>query len=217
MDIISRQEAISQNRKRYFTGMPCKHGHIAERQVKSMSCCECRLIAQRANKAYYIRYYEIHKDSLLAYKAAWKINNKDQVLAKQHAYHQAIYKNRRRHLLAINPAEKLKKQLRNRLLYALSGRQKKSSTITYLGASIDVIRAHIERQFKPGMTWKNWGLRTWHIDHIEPLSWFNLNDEEERKRAFHYTNLQPLWATENLKKRDRYSTSPSVKTRRSFD
>ena len=50
------------------------------------------------------------------------------------------------------------------------------------------------------MNWKNHG--EWHIDHIKPLS--SAKSEEEMNKLFHYSNLQPLWASENLKKRDKY-------------
>ncbi len=56
----------------------------------------------------------------------------------------------------------------------------------------------LEKQFKSGMTWENRSL--WHIDHKRPVSSFDLTKPEEQKLCFHYTNLQPLWAVENLRK-----------------
>ena len=50
------------------------------------------------------------------------------------------------------------------------------------------------------MTWNNHGIYTWHIDHIKPCDSFDLSNEEDQKKCFHYTNMQPLWALENLSK-----------------
>ncbi|KKL15741.1 hypothetical protein LCGC14_2502560 [marine sediment metagenome] len=55
------------------------------------------------------------------------------------------------------------------------------------------------------MSWENYGFYGWHIDHIKPLCLFNLSDEKQFNKACHYTNLQPLWAEENLKKGGRLS------------
>ena len=52
-----------------------------------------------------------------------------------------------------------------------------------------------------GMTWENYG--EWHLDHMRPCASFNLEDPEEQKKCFHWTNLQPLWAKDNLAKSDR--------------
>ena len=73
-------------------------------------------------------------------------------------------------------------------------------TIELLGCSIKDVRIHLEKQFKNGMTWENYGRFGWHIDHIIPISAFNLRKKEEQKKAFHYTNLQPLFWKENLAK-----------------
>lgn len=67
-----------------------------------------------------------------------------------------------------------------------------------LGCTYEVFKAHIEAQFKPGMTWDNFGL--WHIDHIFPLSVALELGQDTFKKACHYTNLQPLWAKENIQK-----------------
>lgn len=68
----------------------------------------------------------------------------------------------------------------------------------FLGCSIDAARAHIEKQFKPGMGWWNHG--AWHIDHVRPLKSFDLMDPEQAAMASRWDNLQPLWAKENLEK-----------------
>lgn len=53
------------------------------------------------------------------------------------------------------------------------------------------------------MSWENYGIRGWHIDHIKPCASFDLSIIEEQKECFHYTNLQPLWWHENLAKSDK--------------
>lgn len=69
-----------------------------------------------------------------------------------------------------------------------------------IGCSISEFRSHIERQFRDGMSWGGEG---WHIDHILPVSYFNLSDPEQQKSCFNYTNTQPLWASENAAKGNR--------------
>jgi len=60
------------------------------------------------------------------------------------------------------------------------------------------LRLHLERQFKDGISWDNYG--EWHIDHIRPCAKFDLSKPEEQRACFHYTNLQPLWEKENVSK-----------------
>jgi hypothetical protein len=75
---------------------------------------------------------------------------------------------------------------------------------SFLGCSISGLRVHLEKQFKPGMTWENHGYAGWHVDHIRPLASFDLRDPVQQKVCFHYTNLQPLWAPENIEKGSRH-------------
>jgi hypothetical protein len=93
--------------------------------------------------------------------------------------------------------------IRRRINTALKYNYKSSSTEVLLGATIAEVKIHLEKQFKPGMSWDNHTHRGWHIDHIVPVSSFDLSRDEEQKKAFHYTNLQPLFAIDNLKKSNR--------------
>lgn len=61
-----------------------------------------------------------------------------------------------------------------------------------------ILRSHIEQQFQLGMTWQNYG--TWHIDHIRPCGSFDLTEQTERQACFHWSNLMPLWAADNMAK-----------------
>lgn len=72
-----------------------------------------------------------------------------------------------------------------------------------VGCSLAELKRHLEAQFKPGMHWLNNTTEGWHIDHIRPLVAFDLTDPVQQRQAWHYTNLQPLWATENLSKGSR--------------
>jgi hypothetical protein len=74
--------------------------------------------------------------------------------------------------------------------------RKKNKTFEIVGCSPQFLKEHLEKQFVNGMTWEN--RNEWHIDHITPLS--SAKTEEELYKLCHYTNLQPLWAEENLKK-----------------
>lgn len=78
------------------------------------------------------------------------------------------------------------------------------SAVRHLGCTIAALRVWLEAQFQPGMTWENYGRGGWEIDHITPLIAFDLTDSEQAKRAVHFTNLQPLWAVQNIAKRDAY-------------
>jgi len=93
----------------------------------------------------------------------------------------------------------LKKNMRARVYFLLKGYQKSKSTLGLLGcADIEQLKTHLERQFTDGMSWENYG--QWHVDHIRPCAAFDLSKAEEQQKCFHYTNLQPLWAEDNLSK-----------------
>lgn len=87
---------------------------------------------------------------------------------------------------------------RGRIWYALKSGKKASKTIKLIGCEISFLKSWLEEKFKPGMSWDNYG--EWHIDHIIPCARFNLGIVEQQYACFHYTNLQPLWRLENIKK-----------------
>lgn len=111
-------------------------------------------------------------------------------------------KNRFLFRLKTEVQERLKHNIRTRTGMAING-IKNSSVSSSLGCSWAELRVHLECKFQPGMTWDNYGYRGWHVDHIIPLALFNLQDPEEFKKACHYSNLQPLWAKDNLSKGDK--------------
>lgn len=88
--------------------------------------------------------------------------------------------------------------LRSRIYHAIKNELKNGSAIKDLGCTIPLLKIHIEKQFKSGMNWNNHG--KWHLDHKIPLSSFDLTNREQFLKACHYSNIQPLWAFDNLSK-----------------
>lgn len=95
---------------------------------------------------------------------------------------------------------RIRTNMKNRLKLFLKSNKitKKNTTFGYVGCNPKELKEHIEKQFKDGMCWENYGYYGWHIDHIIPLS--SAKTEKEVYELSHYTNLQPLWADENYKK-----------------
>jgi len=97
--------------------------------------------------------------------------------------------------------------LRNRLRKVLlsHGAKKADHTKNLLGCTWQKFKDHIEEKFEKGMTWDNYGIHGWHIDHIKPCAAFDLTDPEQQKKCFNYINLQPLWEKDNFSKNSRYN------------
>jgi len=91
---------------------------------------------------------------------------------------------------------RLRARCRNAVMAAAA--KKASKTLTLVGGNWQSVREWIESKFTQGMTWNNIGM--WHIDHIKPCASFNLSNPEDQMKCFHFTNLQPLWAKDNLSK-----------------
>lgn len=89
-------------------------------------------------------------------------------------------------------------RMRNQINQAIRSDYKTGLALNALGCSVEEFKKYITSLFREGMTWDNWG--EWHLDHIRPLSTFDLGVEAEFKDAFHYSNFQPLWALENITK-----------------
>jgi len=100
-----------------------------------------------------------------------------------------------------NPTAKIANNLRIRLNKALKDQLAgKQVSATNCGCSMDFLIKYLEQRFELGMTWDNYGLYGWHIDHIQPCASFDLTKKSEQKKCCHYTNLQPMWAKKNIRK-----------------
>lgn len=142
-------------------------------------------------------HYQKNRDKLLQDKKEyWKnnkitINNKNNIRAKKRRKTDPIYR--------------IRLSLSARLIGVLRGKRKGAPTLELLGCSLEYLKNHLESQFKLGMTWDNYGT-VWHIDHIKPFAAFdNIIDPEQQREVCHYTNLQPLFAEENLSKGAKWS------------
>lgn len=112
-----------------------------------------------------------------------------------------------------DPLFRLLNRMRSRLKAATKAQRtgKWASTMQLVGCDPAHLRQHLESQFKTGMTWANHG--KWHIDHIRPCASFDLRQPAQQRECFHFTNLQPLWATDNHCKSDRWQGKSSRKQR----
>lgn len=144
------------------------------------------------SKKIYKKSYEKNKDSILEKQKEIRKNNP--------AYYANYARNRENRDIHF----KVARRLRNRI-YSLMKGNKSRHTLELLGCSLEELKLHLESQFTEGMTWDNYG--EWHIDHKKPCAAFDLALEEEQRKCFHYTNLQPLWKLDNLRKGDKYESS----------
>lgn len=135
-------------------------------------------------RAYSSTFYMQHPETRSKHQKAWRIRNRP----LERAYRIEKYRT--------DVNTRLRRTIRCRFRQAV----KTGSGIQDLGCSVENLKRYIERQWEPGMTWENWSQQGWHIDHKRPLASFDLTDPEQRKKACRYTNLQPLWALDNLRK-----------------
>jgi len=182
------------------------------------------------DKARRKRYYEAHKDEMRRkariHNLIFRRDYPEKKKESDRKYY--ITKGKAKRLLDIDhlrkyeadrvrrrrrqdPAFHLMSVLRSRIPIALrmNNGHKSARTMELLGCTILELRKHLEKLWSPGMNWDNWGRNGWHIDHIRPISSFDLSDPEQQKKCFHHSNLQPLWAEENRKKSNHYNV-PAV-------
>lgn len=158
---------------------------------------------QKNNKLYYqnnkykirnkSREYKIKNPE---YIINYRKKNREKITKKSLKYHHNKKK--------INLNYKLSLILRSRFKAAIKNNCKTGSAVKDLGCSIEKFKLWIEMHWKHGMTWDNYGFKGWHIDHIKPLSTFNLSDRNQLLEACNFSNLQPLWWYENLSKGDKF-------------
>lgn len=134
-------------------------------------------------------YRESNREKELIRTTKWRLENKDRVNENQRNWRKSERKK--------NPAFAIRLNLSSQLAHLSRGRKSKP-ILDLIGCSASYFKEWIRSQFQPGMAWPNYG--EWHIDHITPCAKFDLSDPLQQKICFHFTNLQPLWATDNMRK-----------------
>lgn len=209
----SEKEAKSKGVTEYFTGKPCKYGHISYRNTQRL-CKDCIKIKAAKYKLKHkkelatkqVEYNKNNIDRKKTYDTEYRIKNKSRIAKQQKEYGKNNKnKTNARHLYRYQDdiGYKLSFVLRGfmqRILMKSSGKSRVSSRD--LGYSKQDLIDHMNNLFIDDMSWGNHG--EWHIDHIKPISLFIKEGVKDPKIINALSNLQPLWAKDNLSKSAKY-------------
>jgi hypothetical protein len=170
--------------------------------------------------AYQKEYYKDHKEECLNYTKEWRKNNPEKYKItrknyeennkdKMNEYHRNWKQNKRENDINYKIKENTSRRIRYELNAFLKTNKTKRTT-EYIGCSIEELKLHIESKFKDSMNWDNYG-SYWHIDHIIPCAAWDLTKEEDNMYCWNFRNLQPLIASENQSKKDKYDIKDKEK------
>jgi hypothetical protein len=147
---------------------------------------DCKICCNEVKKKNYSIKNEYYKAKMKAYDQSEQGKEK-----KRDRYKKRIKS---------DPIFKIRKTYRGRLQKAITGWCRSKKTEEILGCSWEEFKIHLENQFIDNMSWENHGYYGWHVDHIIPLA--SAKTLEDIEKLSHYTNLQPLWAKDNMEKSD---------------
>jgi hypothetical protein len=174
----------------------------AKRRYFDYICHQCIVIRAKLRYQTHTAYFKLYAETHREQNRQWKINNKNRLNKLKQ-----INKKKKRQ---IDPCYRIGENLRVALRKAIKNNTKHNSAIKSLCMPLSLFKLHIQAMFQGGceidgiwhdtMTWNNYG-PTWHLDHIKPLTSFDLTDPAQFIVAFHWTNYQPLFARDNLNKR----------------
>ena len=185
---INNKEKINHHNRDYYY----KHWDLMKNAQEKYKSLHKKEITE-----YQKKYRTDNKAISKIYKLEYYRNNKKEIIKKQVACQRKRYRN--------NINFRISSCLRANFRHAVRNMNKNGSAIKNLGCSIEFLKKHLEQKFyiniktEKCMTWNNYG-KEWEIDHIIPLSTFDLTDENQFYRSVHYTNLQPLWKKDNKEK-----------------
>ena len=199
-----KKEFIAKRISHIFCSKECKSKEYYQNHKEEI--LEQHKEYRENHKEEIFEYRENNKEEASDYAKEYYQNNKEEILEQHKEYrenHKEEANERHNNRKKTDINYKLACNLRTRLNVAIKNNYKSGSAVKDLGCSIPQLREYLESKFQPGMTWDNWSKCGWHIDHIIPLSKFNLENREELLKAVYFTNLRPLWAKDNISKGDK--------------
>lgn len=230
---IERTEAFKNGKTRFFTGKPCRNGHVCERRTCDGKCVDCkdailnRWIASHRERSNELkqRYADRNAEKIKLWQLEYRKNNPEKLASKRRAEYpkwkeyflkygrkwrkknRTKFNARTRKYFAENVNARLALNMRGRIYKAIIGEAKSASTVALLGCSIDAFKIHLSFFFTEGMSFENYG--KWQVDHVIPCSLFDLTKESEQRVCFNFRNCRPMWAGHNAAKGNKLLDSHS--------
>lgn len=194
---------MEEGAKFFYTGKPCKYGHINKRRVGNSDCIDCIVLYRKSNKDKIKKkqkeYHDKNRDKINQWKRNHYLDNKDELIFNSRKY----YKENREKALAAGKRWREKntenifiRDSLRRIEKNWQGKGRKAEEL--IGYTKEELRSHIEMQFHKGMGWDN--RSEWHIDHIIPIAHFLSEGITDPKIINCLTNLKPMWAKDNISK-----------------
>ena len=203
LKILERNKKYRKNNKKYFKQYSEQYNKKNNYKSQKKYYKQHRQEILKYKK----EYYEKHKNHLKKARKIWLKNNPNYM-----SKYNKIWERKNRKKITKNRIKRLQTDMNFRLRCYLSRnlrrtlkkqkQRKTSATLELLGCNIKFLKKYLENKFTKGMSWDNYGngKNKWCIDHIKPLSSFDLSKKSKQRKCFHYSNLQPLWFIENCRK-----------------
>lgn len=180
------------------------------RPRNKVTCRECERENSRqwkaANKAHTLQYTRewkaTNKEYVSEYNSKYSIENRNEIQKRSTAYHIMRYHN--------DVNFRLARQIRDKCNRVMKSVRPSKDALDILGCSQKFFKAWLQYNFTSEMNFENYG-KVWHIDHLIPISKFNLTDDTEMRKCFHWTNCQPMLARKNQSKNNRVTSEDVLK------
>tara|TARA_R100001082_G_scaffold103522_1_gene74267 strand:+ start:273 stop:1124 length:852 start_codon:yes stop_codon:yes gene_type:complete len=195
----NREEIKERKRKAYYADIEKSRKKLRDRYAADPDSAKKRREHRAKNiererlvsKMYREKKGDELREKNRVQSSKWREANREKYNEKNREYYRSSIK------------RKIGMNLRNRINAMVrykSGLNKRESLRLLIGCTFEEFKMKFESQFTKNMTWEKFLNGEIHIDHIKPCASFDLTKESEQKKCFHYTNLQPLWAKDNLSK-----------------